>query len=188
MPEAIPTILRIVALDLSLNSTGVASTVDYVPPYVDTWTLRNDLTLYERLRWVRDRIRLIVAGPHEQADLVAIEGQSFGSSKSYARENAELAGLVKMDLYEAGIPFVLIAPSSLKKYATGNGRADKDAVFQQAIRRGNREFDSKDASEAWWMWQMASAHYGLPHVPMPALNRAVLDKIAWPTLTLEVVA
>jgi crossover junction endodeoxyribonuclease RuvC len=186
MPD-VPTILRIVALDLSPTGTGVATTAN-IGDEIDTWTLRNDLTGMERLRWVRDRVRLIVAGPFEEADLVAIEGQSFGSSKSYARENAELAGLVKMDLYEASTPFVLISPSSLKKYATGNGRSDKDEVFQQAIRRGNREFGSKDEAEAWWLHEMASAHYGLPHVQMPALNRVVLDKIAWPEIPMEVVA
>lgn len=187
MPEAIPTILRIVALDLSLNSTGVASTNDW-QNHVDTWAIKHGFAGMERLKFVRDVIRKIVSGPTDPADLVAIEEQTFATNKSFARENAGLAALVKMDLYEAGIPFVLVIGTQVKKYATGNGSADKDAVFQAAIRRGNREFGCKDESDAWWLHQMASAHYGLPHVPMPALNRAVLDKIAWPTLTLEVVA
>lgn len=188
MPEAIPTILRIVALDLSLNSTGVA-TSDGPFNDVETWALNpsdklNDL---ERLQWIRNTIRLILAGPKETADLIVIEGYAPG--RQYKREAmGELGGIIKLDLFEQGYPLAIVGTNQLKLYATGKGNSDKFKVGQAAAHRAGRTFDTDDEADAWWLHQMASAHYGLPHVPMPALNRAVLDKIVWPTLTLEVVA
>jgi crossover junction endodeoxyribonuclease RuvC len=187
MPEAIPTILRIVALDLSLNSTGVATTAHALDD-VETWVLKTKLTGMERLAWLRLRITEIATGPWEEASVVVLEGYSFGSQGRAVFQIGEAGGVVRLALHDLGIPVVEIAPSALKKYATGSGNAPKDAVLQAAVIRSGHIFQTNDCADAWWLHQMASAHYGLPHIPMPALNRAVLDKIVWPTLTLEVVA
>lgn len=192
MPEAIPTILRIVALDLSLNSTGVATTVN-IGDDVDTWALNppdkidDEYDDVRRLQWIRNTVRLILAGPTEPADLVVIEGYAPG--RQWKREAmGELGGVIKLDLFEQGYPLAIVGTNQLKLYATGKGNSAKFKVGQAAAHRAGRTFNTDDEADAWWLHQMASAHYGLPHVPMPALNRAVLDKIAWPALTLEVVA
>lgn len=59
-----------------------------------------------------------------------IEGISYGSSSSAAL--ADLAGLnyaVRFMLTEEGIPFRLAAPTQLKKFAVGNGNADKEMMI-----------------------------------------------------------
>jgi Holliday junction resolvasome RuvABC endonuclease subunit len=192
VPETVPTILRIVTLDLSLNSTGVASS-DGPLNDLETWALKPPGDIddeYEklwRLQWIRNTIRLILAGPHETADLVVIEGYAPG--RKYQREAmGELGGVIKLDLFEQGYPFAIVGTNQLKLYATGKGNSAKFKVGQAAAHRSGRAFDTDDEADAWWLHQMASAHYGLPHVPMPALNRAVLDKIAWPEIPMEVVA
>lgn len=184
--------LRLAGLDLSLSSTGVARwdtsehgellTVTVSPGFRMPKIMTNEVRA-RRLYDLHDQI----LGAVGIVDLVAIEGYSY-ASKNGGERLGELGGVIRLSLYDAGIPYLEIPPPSLKKYATGKGNASKDDVLQEAVHRSGRTFGSDDEADAWWLGQMLLCHYGLPHVPMPALNRAVLDKIQWPTLTLEVVA
>lgn len=172
---------RIVALDLSLTSTGVA---DWWEPDLITYSIKPRQTGARRLTDIRSEIMESA----EAANLVLIEGYSYGSVNSQAHSLGELGGVVRVALYEDGIPYLVVSPSEIKKYATGKGNASKDAVLQQAVHRSGRTFGSNDEADAWWLLQMALDHYGLPCVLIPAVNRSVLDKIDWPILKAEVPA
>lgn len=164
--------MRIAAFDLSLTSTGAA----YGPGDHETTVLPTPgLTGAERLIAIRDAV-LTVAG---RADLVVIEGYAYGRPEK-AHALGELGGVVRVALHEAGRTVVVIPPATVKKYACGKGNAPKDQVFGAAIHRAGREFATTDEADAWWLLQMASAHYGLPHVQMPAANRVALDTVDWP--------
>lgn len=172
--------MRIAAFDLSLTSTGAA----HGPGDHETTVLpTTGLTGAERLIAIRDAV-LAVAG---RADLVVIEGYAYGRPEK-AHALGELGGVVRVALHEAGRTVVVIPPATLKKYACGTGNAKKDLVFGAAIHRAGREFATTDEADAWWLLQMASAHYGLPHVQMPAANRVALDTVDWPELNQEVPA
>lgn len=63
-------------------------------------------------------------------DQVKIEGISFGSTGSAAL--IDLSGLnymVRKMLIDNNIPFNIISPSQNKKFATGNGSAEKDVMI-----------------------------------------------------------
>lgn len=63
-------------------------------------------------------------------DLIQMEGISYGSHGSSAL--ADLAGLnfaIRMMLIECGIDFNILAPTSIKKFAVGNGGAEKDVII-----------------------------------------------------------
>lgn len=177
--------LRIVALDLSQTSTGVAIWCD--PHDYSTTALTNSKEGPARLAWIRNEIRHIAINPVFPTDLVVLEGYDFGTRHG-AHHAGELGGIVRVDLWEFGVPYVLVSPSELKKYATGKGNSSKSAVLQQAVHRFGRTFKTDDEADALWLLQMALAYYGLPHVPMPKTHTAVLDKIDWPTLKAEVPA
>ncbi len=79
-------------------------------------------------------IRKIVTGLQDGAECV-IEGISYGSSSSAAL--ADLSGLnyaVRCMLLDEDIPFRVAAPMQLKKFAVGNGGADK-AMMTDAWKR-----------------------------------------------------
>lgn len=179
--------LCFLALDLSQTSTGVALWFEGEIP--ETKVLKNGKEGPERLVWIRDQIRdLTLNWVVRQPNLVILEGYDFGTRHG-AHHAGELGGIVRVDLWEHGIPYVLVSPSQLKKYATGRGNASKSEVLQVAVHRFGRTFKTDDEADARWLLDMALARYGLPHVRMPAPNRAVLDKITWPVLTaLEVPA
>lgn len=169
--------VNVVGLDLSLTSTGVCT--KFGPTTIPGGTLRDE----RRLVWIRDAI----LGHTDLANLVVIEGYAFGAGghgQAGVRGIAELGGVVRVALYEAGLPFVVVAPATLKKYATGKGNAPKDQVLVQAVKRSGMEFRSSDEADAWWLWAMAKDHYGELLIEMPKEHRAALDKVDWPVLEL----
>lgn len=163
------------ALDLSLTASGWArgeSAGVLSPP-------SQSLIGPRRLAWIRDQVLELAHG----VDLIAIEGYALGSARGASRSHAtgELGGVVRLAIWEASIPFVVVPPASLKKYATGKGNSGKPEVLAAAIRRlGYLGHDDNEA-DALWLLQMARARYGLPGaIVVPAGHRAALEAIDWP--------
>jgi Holliday junction resolvasome RuvABC endonuclease subunit len=61
-------------------------------------------------------------------DYVAIEGYSFGSSAGRSFDLGENGGLLKYKLCEKNIPFDVVPPKTIKKFATDNGNASKQLM------------------------------------------------------------
>ena len=175
--------MRIAAFDLSLSATGLARHGDDPndPVHVDRIRPKNGAAdPYARLVEIRDDV--VYEATVVNADVVVIEGYAFGRPNA-AHKSGELGGVVKVALFESGLPIAVLPPSSLKKYATGKGGASKDEVLIAAVHRSGMEFADNNEADAWWLWQMACCHYGLEHVQMPEKNREALEAVEWPTLT-----
>ena len=63
---------------------------------------------------------------------VALEGYAFGAH-GRVFQIAENTGILKYKLYQLGIPVTIIAPSEVKKFATGKGNCDKDVMYSAWI-------------------------------------------------------
>jgi Holliday junction resolvasome RuvABC endonuclease subunit len=61
--------------------------------------------------------------------LVAIEGYSFGSTGMRLFQIAENTGLLKNMLWLRGVDFKIVAPTTVKKIATGKGNSQKQVVY-----------------------------------------------------------
>lgn len=59
--------------------------------------------------------------------LVVLEDYSFGST-GRVFHIAENAGMLKYKMYKKGLPFITIAPTIIKKFATGKGNANKELL------------------------------------------------------------
>ena len=73
---------------------------------------------------------------------VRIEGLSYGSVGQATRTLAGLHYVIVDRLMRASIDVAVIAPTALKKAATGTGRADKQMMLD-AVRENDREKLSK---------------------------------------------
>lgn len=65
-----------------------------------------------------------------EPDLVQMEGVSYGSVGSAAL--VDLAGLnfaIRMILFKGDMQFNILAPTTIKKFAVGNGAAEKDVMI-----------------------------------------------------------
>jgi hypothetical protein len=59
---------------------------------------------------------------------VALEGYAYSASGKVF-QIAENTGILKYKLYELSIPVTIIPPTEVKKFATGKGNADKNAMY-----------------------------------------------------------
>lgn len=131
-------------------------------------------TADDRLVVIRDRIRVRL----EEAfpvGLVLIEG--YLNQSMSAGITGMVHGAVRSMLIEYGYPYGSLPPTSLKKYATGKGGADKRAMSVEAFKRGAVEFGDDNTCDAWWLWAAASDHLGWPAISLPQVNRDSLKSL-----------
>ena len=80
------------------------------------------------------------------------------------------------------MPLVYVAPTTLKKYATGTGLGGKDEVLLAAERALGHlcPVATNDQADALWLAAMGCHQYGHPLCPMPARNSTALSTPDWP--------
>ncbi|QBI19367.1 hypothetical protein ER308_07280 [Egibacter rhizosphaerae] len=177
--------MRILAIDASLRSTGWA----VAPAHHGLVKPPSDYRGAQRLNFiVRELAR--VAAPHDdsatslQLDVAVIEGAAYlRTNRAY--ELGELSGVVKLWLHSHGVPYVVVQPKRLKKYATGNGNADKAAMVSAARDRLGYGGRSDDEADALWLWHLAGEAFGLVASPHGERSR-VVDEVDWPRLASRV--
>lgn len=174
-PVVAPVGLRVIGLDLSLTSTGVAL------PDGTTYRIRTrDKDGDRRLLHIRDNIRDDLADhrPH----LAVIE--DLPKHAMGAGITAHVHGIVKAELLDAGVPYGIVVPATLKSFACDNGRADKPQMAAAAYLAAGAEFvDDKggDQADAWWLRAAGHDWFGSPLFTLPQAQRDRLSKAKWPT-------
>lgn len=191
--------LRIVGMDLSLTSTGTADCAD-------ARVYRTDASMPMEQRLLEQRFNAVdfVMAPTNQqsgfegyrrADLVVMEGPSFGSKGPGHDELAGLRWMVRCELYGWGIPVAVVSPASLKRWTTGTGKASKADMVAAVAERYGIHLDPLlkvkdgryDAADATALAALGYLHYEAPLSPSwPALDpveRLGLGQaVDWPKL------
>lgn len=163
----------IVGLDLSLTGTGVCTNDG------ETHTIRTRAQDGDRrLIHIVNEIRVLNCGFPAAGFVVVIE--DLPTHAKSAGITGMVHGAVRHYLLAKGIPYVLMPPATLKKFATGRGNADKTAMAIAALKRGGREFADDNQVDAFWLYAAALDHYGAPLFPVPQDQRAALAKVTWP--------
>lgn len=126
---------RILALDLSLTATGYCvSDKDMVIPKQDgmRWGVieTKGMTGMARIQHVVNRI-----ASHLPADLVVMEDLAYGQNMPGTAERVMLAGVLRYVLYLRKQKYVLVSPTSLKKFVVGSGKAEKSAIMLEVFKR-----------------------------------------------------
>ncbi|MFE0190750.1 hypothetical protein [Streptomyces sp. NPDC058989] len=179
---------RVIGLDLSLTSTGVAGT-DWAK------ALRpGRRRSHERMDWLCGHIRVGV----EDANLVVVEGAAYAQGGQAGHH--ELAGLwwlVTQDLWRHHIPYAVANPHHRTIYATGRAnpaqdwprkersRVAKGMVRSVAVERYGVECEGPgryDQADATVLAAMGLDWLGYPTVPVPDTHRRALEAVRWPDL------
>jgi hypothetical protein len=66
-------------------------------------------------------------------DLVFLEDYALGA-KGKVFNLGENGGLLKWKMWKAGVPFHLVGPTVVKKFASGKGNADKDKMYDAFLK------------------------------------------------------
>ena len=104
--------------DLPLVTWSRSATTDEIPRFIELAT------------WVLDIVTVV------QPDFVVLEDYAFGAAGRLT-QLSENAGTLKVKLYEhyPQLPLHVVAPTTMKKFATGRGIATKDDIWAAFIKR-----------------------------------------------------
>ncbi|MFK0279802.1 hypothetical protein ACIQVL_04910 [Streptomyces sp. NPDC090499] len=180
---------RVIGLDLSLTSTGVAGA---------DWAFAarpGRRRSHERLDWLLAAIAVYL---EDGADLVVVEGAAYAQGGQAGHH--ELAGLwwlVTQYLWRQHVPYAVANPHHRTIYATGRAnpaqhlprqqrsRVAKGMVRNVAVERygvdceGPGRYDQADAAI---LAAMGLDWLGYPTVPVPDTHRRALEAVRWPDL------
>jgi Holliday junction resolvasome RuvABC endonuclease subunit len=181
--------VQVVGLDPSLTGFGIAASSGEGLTALTRLTTK--LRGHERLEFLLAELSRLIKG----ADLAVMEGLSFAAKGNALLDLAGLHWMCRQTLWESGIPYAIISPSQLKKFATGDSAADKMAMVIEAVRRfPSLEIRDSDTADSLWALAAGCQHVGRPLCSLPQDRIAVLDavhadkgrrgqpKIIWPEI------
>lgn len=154
------TTATIIGVDLSLTATGICGRGG-----PDTISPPKGMTGMERLNWMLTVIRGCILSPEETEEehrqtLVVFEGLSYGSNDPSAQERAGLAYLLRHALYTRGVPYILVPPTTLKKFVTGKGNAEKSLMLLEVYKRFGITAANDNEADAVGLYHVGMAYAG----------------------------
>lgn len=145
---------RALGIDLSLTEPGFCLQPGGNPWHYNTGKLRG----MARIERIRQEVDCAVRDC--KPDIICIEGYSFGSQGRAVVSAGELGGVVRHGLYLQGYGFTEVAPSQLKKYATGKGNTDKNLVLLAVYKRWGVDLINDNEADAFVLAQIGLALLG----------------------------
>lgn len=145
-------------IDASLTGTGLCLIDDEHAIATQVTIKPQDRRGCERLEFVLDFFRTTLnhfPGIHA----AAIEGYSFASKFSHAHSQGELGGILRLELYKRHIPFVQVAPMSLKKYITGSGKGEKNKILLEVFRKWGVNCKDDNQADSYALARLCCALY-----------------------------
>ena len=155
-------------IDPSLTSTGIAVIINgdcniglHKPPKEYSKGIL-------RLAWHVDKLNEVIET--FKPIFAAIEGPSYDSVGKH-EELGQLRGVLMLTLHRAGLRYVVVPPSTLKKYGARNGAASKEKMIRAAAERWPGKTFTDDTADAAWAAHLAKAY----KTPMQHLTRPQIE-------------
>lgn len=144
------TMSTILAIDPSLNSTGVAFRLadGNVQALCISPSSRRGL---DRIRYVRDVVDTLLNTYSPELVVYEDYAYAFRGKSNALFSLGELGGVLKLLLWESGVDILLVPPTSLKLFATGSGAAKKPEVGLALRAHLGVSFKSDDQNDAAWL-------------------------------------
>lgn len=182
--------LRVLGLDLKPSRAGIARThgSDGEPRLSVAGVGVALRPLHEQIDLIEFNVRRAC---DMKPDVVAIEGTFSRPGASDYGQHAVHFAITRL-LWHRGIPYVDVAPATLKVWATGSGathgenKVTKDkvcaaivATYGSLLHINPRDDDACDAVA---LLSMTLAAYGQPLAAVPINRRRALNVVTWPKL------
>lgn len=176
--------IGVAGLDPSTRRTGLALPNGTAHSITPPPALRGG----ERLGWIEQAfIRTIRTNPPAPR-LVLIERYPPSLGKAGAGTMitiGELRGVLRRYIWSIGADELEIEPSRLKRWATGDGQADKNRMVATAVAEG-APVRNDDEADAWWLAHLGRAGLGYDPITGPKqladARRDVIASIDWPVI------
>lgn len=177
----------VVGVDPSISSTGVVALGQHhiferaaSKPAGEELAPRLDRMRMQALKVlaVLDQVREV-----EEIDLIVIEGPAFGSNNNMTHMLSGFWWLLVHGLEKAA-PVAVVQPPTLKKFATGSGRAGKDEMLAAAIEAfPGAGIKNNDVADAAALAGMGAVHLGREFGgAFASSGLASVQVVHWPSL------
>ena len=163
--------VNVVGLDPSLTGTGIACEEGFSERVItpSATSLRGQL---QRMNIIASRVAMRTA----DGALVVIEAPSFGSNYPGHHAIAGLWWILVATVVGKGCPVVQVAPSSLKKFATGNGRAKKVQMRSAWLEHTGADVADDNRVDALFLRQIGLHLVGDPEaIDLPKNQMAAIE-------------
>lgn len=121
-----------IGIDQSMTHTGLTVLKGDQIIFSKGFSSSNDLTFEERISSIRSFIVNTLNKYDKEKVFISIEGLAFNRKPN--NNSMMLFGLFTMIITEfttLGYRYKIVPPKTLKKFATGNGNADKDVLLEK---------------------------------------------------------
>lgn len=179
--------MKVIGLDLSLTSTGVAVVSDRRIRTVTSVKSKGSRKDSLEHRWIRlgSIVSEITQASGEYdwhyANLAVLEAPSYGSKHGSQHDRSGLWWKVVSHFLSMGIPVATVPPKTRAKYITGNGNAGKTEVLQWATKTYGVQFSCDDEADALGLAAMGSRALGEPlEDVLPPRSIEAYEVIEWP--------
>jgi Holliday junction resolvasome RuvABC endonuclease subunit len=126
-----------------------------------------------RLQWIFRIPRHLIA------DLAVVEDlptHGMGAGKTGMAQ-----GVVRLALIQAHVPYILVAPATVKKFITGRGNATKADIRMAIYQRVGLDFPDDNQADAWVLRQIGlHLLHEADAIPLPKTHLLALDKVKLP--------
>lgn len=171
-----------IGLDLSLAKTGYSVVKNgqvLTSGLIKSRPTRTDIKAeLERLLYIVSEISAIIDGYSDEVKIVAIENLAFMARNTTAlTQLAGLSYLVREMLHNRGIHFLMIAPTSLKKFITQKGNSDKSLMMMTVYKDYGFESLDDNVCDSYSLAVLSAAALGSPVKPLSAVQLEVVELI-----------
>ena len=163
----------ILGLDLSLTGTGwCISQLEGCLLPTPEWNVVETKGLgdFDRLDHILNKILALLTNK----PLVILEDFSFASKGHAVFQIGGLGYLVRHALWKLGIPFLVVAPTLLKKFVAGKGNVDKNVILKEVFKRWQFDTDDDNIADAFVLMQIGRCLAG----QLPAQNEVQVKIIS----------
>ena len=133
---------RILSIDASLTNCAWCFFEDTVLTDFGVLHSNKDDDLHIRVHYLVKELESIIK--ENQVELVISEGLSFGSISPSARILAHLFYSIETMCWLNEVDFTEVAPTAVKKYATGSGKAKKPDMFKALPQKIRDKFKNSE--------------------------------------------
>jgi Holliday junction resolvasome RuvABC endonuclease subunit len=149
--------MRYLGIDQSYRSTGIVIIENDIIIHCERYVTNIDNDVYARADELATHIKSIAL--RFNPTKIGLEGLSFGSTGNVTRDLGGLLFTIILYLRHSGFYPKVIAPPTVKKLATGSGRAKKEQIIESLPTNVRGEFDALGVKKTTGLSDLADAYW-----------------------------
>jgi len=152
--------MKVLGIDQSYSCTGLVLLRDDELVHTEALKSPKAMDVHERANWIGTHIQML-ADVHKP-DVIAIEGLAFGMRGDATRDLAGLQFVIinKLRFHCRGqFPIEIVSPKTVKKFATDDGKAKKEALYEALPENAQKQFLKLGVKKTTGLYDLTDAYW-----------------------------